>query len=945
MLEFKEIEKKVLKFWEDKGIYEKVKKKNEKGEKFYFLQGPPYTSAKIHIGQAWNNSLKDIALRYKRMKGFDVWDRAGYDMHGLPTENAVQKKLGLKTKEDILKYGMEKFVKACLDYSVEHAKYMDKDLWRLGVWMDYKNAYYPIKKDYIDGEWAFFKKAWQDKRLYKGEKVMHWDAETETSLAKHELEYKNIKDESIFLKFKKKNKDSKNGREYFVIWTTTPWTIPFNMAIMANPELYYVDVKVDEEIWTVAKDLAGIFLSGLLGKSVEIVKEYKGDELKGQEYFHPFYDELKDVYDELKKKCPNVHTVILSKDYVDTSAGSGLVHCAPGCGPEDFEVGREYGIKPFNTLNERGEFENLGKFTGWKAKVEDNRFIKELEKGGALIAKTEVEHEYPHSWRSHKPVIFRTTEQWFVKITDLIPRLIEFNKKVKWVPKKSGESYERWTENLRDINITRQRFWGCPIPIWVNVDDKKDYFVVGSVDELEKLSGRKNIEPHKPWVDKVVIEKNGKKYKRVEDVADVWIDSGTASWNCLYDDPELMKKWFPADLILEATEQTRLWFSMLQIYSGIYLGRSSYKNVFTHGMIFDFQGTKMSKSIGNIISPYEVIDKYSADILRYYMCQITAGENINFSWEDIKVKQRNLIILENLASFILDLEKQGANESERGEAGVEDEWILSKYNSTLRKVGKLFEEYRLDETIKEIEDLFMILSRDYIKYVRDRASESPVVLETVKEVYTGIIKIFSTICPFVTDYLWEKIGCRREAESVHLCEWPEYDEKKINENLEAEFELLRQIIEKGLAVRDKLGIGLKWPLQSADVTVENRTFDKNLTEIIRRQLNVKDVKIIKKDGVNISVEFDTKITPELEAEGFAREISRKIQSERKKRGLEKNDRIELKLSVGSELKEVLEKHLEFIKQRTGSETLDIVDKKSSKMIMFGVKGKEIGIEF
>ena len=360
MLDFKQVEKEVLEFWEKNKIYEKVKKKNLKGKKFYFLQGPPYTSGKLHIGHAWNNSLKDIILRYKRMKGFNVWDRAGYDMHGLPTENAVQKKLGLKTKEEIERYGVDKFVKECMKFSVEHMEYMNEDLWKLGIWMDYENPYIPPKKEFIDGQWKFFKKAWEQKRLYKGKKVMHWDAETETSVAKHELEYETIKDTSVFLKFKKKGTE----HEYFIVWTTTPWTIPFNLAIMVNPDLDYVKVKVGKEKWILAKSLAGAFVSGVLGEKYEIVEEFKGKKLEGIEYRHFLEDELKEQYEELKKKWKNVHTIILNKDYVDTTAGTGLVHCAPGCGPEDQEAGEKYGIGVYNTLNEQGGLKMQGSITG-----------------------------------------------------------------------------------------------------------------------------------------------------------------------------------------------------------------------------------------------------------------------------------------------------------------------------------------------------------------------------------------------------------------------------------------------------------------------------------------------------------------------------------------------------------------------------------------------------
>lgn len=937
MLDFHKIEKEVLEFWEKEKIYEKVKKKNSGGKKFYFLQGPPYTSGKLHIGQAWNNSLKDVALRYRRMKGYDVWDRGGYDMHGLPTENAVQKKLGFKTKEEIEEHGVDKFIKECMKFSEEHAGYMDQDLWKMGVWLDHKNAYKPIKKEYVGGEWAFFKKAWEQGRLYKGKKVMHWDAQSETSLAKHELEYKTVKEESVFLKFKKKGTKD----EYFIIWTTTPWTIPYNLAIMANPELEYVKIKVDNEYWTLAKALVDIFMGAVIGKKFEIVETCLGKKLEGQEYEHFFAKDMPGVYEGLKTEWKNVHTVILSSDYVDTSAGTGLVHCAPGCGPEDQEVGAKYGIGAFNTLNERGELEGVGKYNGLVAKEDDKKFIEEFKKKGVLLATSEVEHEYPHSWRSHKPVVFRTTEQWFLKTEDLIKDLLKNDKDVHWVPNMAGDSYRRWAENLRDNGVTRQRYWGCPVPIWINEEDEQDCIVIGSLEELEKLTKKKfdDLGIHRPWIDEVIIKKDGKNYKRLPDVADVWIDSGTASWNCLYNDPKLVKQYFPADLVLEATEQTRLWFSLLQICSAVMFDSTAYKNVYVHGMIYDIAGVKMSKSLGNIISPYEVIDKYSADIMRNYLCGVAAGETINFNWEDIKVKQRNLIMLANVANYILDL---GRQKPEKGKAGIEEKWILSKYHSTLKKVGELFEGYRLDETIAPIEELYISLSRDYIKYVRDKAGENSAVLETVREVYLGILKMFAPIVPFMADHLWRQIG--QKEESVHLCEWPKFDEKKIDEKLEAEFDIAMKIMEKGLAERDKAGIGLRWPLSKA-VVKSAIELNKELEEVIKNQLNVKKLEIEKIKDKETQVELHTMMTPELEAEGYARELARKVQAERKNAKLRKGDMISLEICAENKVKNMLENHLEFLKDRTNSKEIKFVGKIEKNAIELKIKDDKISVKF
>ena len=938
MLDFKQVEKDILKFWEDKKIYDKVKKQNEKGKKFYFLQGPPYTSGKIHLGHAWNSSLKDMILRYKRMNGFNVWDRAGYDMHGLPTENAVQKKLGLKNKDDIEKIGVDKFVKECFRFSEEYAGYMNKDLWKIGFWLDYDNAYMPIRKEFISGQWAFFKKAYEQGRLYKGKKSMHWDAQSETSLAKHELEYETIKETSIFVKFKKKGANE----DYFVIWTTTPWTIPYNLGIMVNPDYDYVKVRVEnKENWILAKDLASIFMNAVVEKKYEVIDEFKGKDMRGMEYEHFMNEDMDKVYDKLKESCKNVHTILLSKKYVDTTAGTGLVHTAPGCGPEDQEVGNEYGIPAFNTLNERGEIESEGKFKGWEAKIDDKKFVKYMDESGVLIATSEIEHDYPHSWRSHKPVVFRTVEQWFLKIEDLVEDLLKYNDKVKWVPEKSGNSYAGWTKNLRDNSLTRQRYWGCAVPIWVNVKDSEDIIVVGGVDELEKLTGKKfdDLEVHKPWIDKIIIEKGNKRYKRIPDVSDVWIDSGTTSWNCLYNDPKLIKEWFPADFILEGTEMTRQWFSLLQICSAVMFGKSSFKNVFTNGMMLDYQGTKMSKSLGNVLSPYEVIDKYSVDIMRNYVCQVGAGENINFNWEDIKVKQRNLMMLDNVSNYLLDLEKQKVD---KGKIGVEEKWILSKYHFTLKEVSELFERYRLDEIIGKVEELYITLSRDYIKFVRDKSGENSSVKETLREVYLGILKMLCPVVPFVSEHLWKKIG--GDKESIHLNSWDKYESKKINKKLEEEFNLAMKVIESGLKFRDKQGVGLRWPLSKAEVLGVSG-MSEEVKDLIKRQLNVKDVKFSK--GESIEVKLDLTMTPELESEGYAREVARAVQSERKNAGLEKGELIDVTLGVSEKLKEMLNMHEEFLKERVNAKTLIIDDKSSfgNGFESIKLKGEELVIKF
>jgi len=963
--------------------------------------------------------MKDIILRYKRMKGLDVWDRAGYDMHGLPTENKVQKKFELKTKEDIVAFGMDKFIQECRKFSEDNAHMMSKDMFRLGIWMDYDNAYWPIKNSFIEGEWYLIKKAHDSNRLYKGKKVMTWCKNCETALAKHELEYENVTDSSIFLKFKIENTED----EFLVIWTTTPWTIPYNMGIMVNPDIDYVKIKIDNEKWIVAKSLAVPLINSVLDKEFEIIEEFKGDKLKGTKYEHP----LKDIVPFDEVKSDNMHTVVLSKEYVDTTCGSGLVHMAPGCGPEDYNVGMQNDIKAFNRLNERGEFEDMGELSGMVAKEDDKKFIDIFKEKGFLVAVTPVEHEYPHCWRCHKGIVFRTTEQWFMKTEDLVEDIIKNNEDVKWVPEQSNKNFSLWVENLKDNAITRQRFWGCPVPIWEcecgNIE------VIGSEKELKEKANNEIPEDfHRPYIDEVKLKCScGKEMTRIPDVLDVWIDSGTASWNCLEypHRTDYFDRLFPADLILEATEQTRLWFTMLQICSSIAFGKSSFKNVYTHGMIMDYQGVKMSKSLGNIISPYEVVDKYGADVLRYYMCQTTAGKNISFSWETIKLKQRNLNVLWNVHNYLLDLHTQ-IKDVDVAEKSVEEEYMLSKLNTSIFKISNLFEEYKLDETIGEIEDLFLELSRTYIQMVRDKSSigsdeEKRLIYETIKECMFKILKMFSTITPFICEEMYlnlkEVFGTKEE--SIHLLDWPSHEPKLMDEKLENNIKALQGIIQAGLSTREKGSISLRWPVKEYIIVSENE-FVKNviddMQDILKKQLNVKKINLNKEIKIEYSVkinyksagkkfghdlpkiitemanwngsevfnhikkegkfvwedfeltmdelifekkvpenfktsEFDngtiflnTERTKELDIEGFAREIMRKVQSLRKDKGLEKTNKIKLHIKTNFDEIELYSEH---IADKCGAKTITISDE-NSEMEEVGnlkIKDKEFVIYF
>jgi isoleucyl-tRNA synthetase len=1009
MYDFKQTEEEIIKFWDKNKIYPLLKKRNSKGKKFYFLQGPPYTSGYLHLGQAWNEGMKDMVLRYHRMNGRDVWDRGGFDMHGLPTARKVQAAEKLESKEDIEKFGVENFIQKCVQFSEEKAAQMNKDLWRMGVWLDHKNAYMPISNTYIESVWWFIKKAHEKGRLYEGLRTIHWDVATETAVAKHELEYKSVKDTAIYVKFKRK--DKKNS--YFLAFTTTPWTIPLNLAIMVNPEIDYVEAQVGKETWVVAKNLLESVMQKAKIDSFKVVSTFKGKKLDKEEYEHPLH--ILEYLPGNVKKAKRLFTVLLSKEYVDDSMGTGLVHCAPGCGPEDYEVGHQYHIPPFNCVNGKGIFENIGDFTGWVAKTDDSKFVKYMDDKEILVAKESYVHDYPHGERSHEPVIFRTTKQWFLKTEDLKEEMLKQNKQVYWRPQAAKNAFNSWLTNLRDNSITKQRYWGTPVPIWRNVEDPDDYIVIGSSKELKELGAKVPKNLHKPWIDNVEIKKDGKTYKRMPDILDVWIDAGSASWACL-DYPQqkdLFNKYYPADFIIEGKDQIRGWFNLLMVGSVLGFGKKAFTNVYMHGFVTDVSGVKMSKSLGNVISPYELLDKHGVDAMRVYMTSTTAGEDISFSWDELKLKYKNLSILWNVHKYLINYCKNFEIKPKLDvkKLDLEEKYILSRLHSTIKTLTEYMEEYKIDLVPGLIEKLFLDLSRVYIQFTRDKVNEKPeVVLGTLYEVLMESTKLLSILAPFISEKIYlnlkEEFGLKEM--SVHHCKWPKANEKLIDKELERNFEILDNLLQSTLAARDKAGMGVRWPLQQITVISANKDVKKALKKvegILLSHTNIKKLKVedslkgakktvqinknaigkdFKRDSVIIikelnekklqelvekgklkvknftlglnhvkvteelpkgvigstfskgSVYIDLEMTPELEAEGFAREVTRRIQEMRKNEGMEKKDRITLNISS----KYNIESFAKEIQQKVGADQITFNGNKNKIESVFKVKGKE-----
>ncbi len=931
MYNSQEAEKEILRFWQQKKIYEKSRKKNAKGKKFYMMDGPPYATGHIHIGTALNKILKDIAMRSQRLQGSDVFDRAGYDTHGVPIEFQIEKEIGSKSKKDIETYGVKKFIGKCREFATRFIDVMNSEFKNLGVWMDFDNPYLTLKPEYIEAIWDTFRKAEEKGLLYLGKYPVHICPRCETAVAYNEIEYARLKDNSIYVKFKLREKNA-----YLLIWTTTPWTLPGNTGVMVNPDFDYAEVEVKgekKEIWIMAKELVEKIMSQF-GYKYKIKKIIKGREMTGWQYYNP-------LVEHLKLKVKNAYKIVLSKRYVNLEEGTGMVHSAPGHGKEDYEVGKEYGLDMPSPVDMNGLLtEEAGKYKGKKARIVDEEIIKDLDEEGMIARIEPYEHDYPLCWRCKEPLLMISLPQWFLKISGIQKKLLGENEKTSWNPEWMKLRMKAWLEGLGDWPVSRKRYWGTPLPIWV-CEKCRERKVIGSIKELEKLSGKKIKEVHKPEIDEVELKcKCNGKMKRVEEVLDVWFDSGVSSWAALnYPREErLFKKFWPADLNIEGKDQVRGWWNSQFILSEIKFGKKPFASISEHGMVLDLGKRKMSKSIGNIITPQEIIDKYGRDYMRYYFAKVSKGEDFAFDEKEFLEIKNVLRVIVNINNFISQLGKK------KGKLKIEDKWILGRFNSLVKEASENYNKFKFPEVISGFEKFLVFdLSRGYIQMIRERQEEVYGVLE---EIRLGLLKILAPVCPFVTEKIWQELkkeGIVKE-ESVHLSSWPEYNKKKTDKRLEGEMNNVLKIIELGLAERDKAKIGLKWPLAKA-VIYTDKKLGKELQEIIARQLNVKRIEI--KKG-KLKVDLDLEMTSELEAEGYAREISRKIQAGRKNAGLVKENKIRLAIIVDKNLLEMLKKYEKFIRERVNARgiLLESEERKRFKnSTAFKIREKEVRVTF
>ena len=867
-LNFVDREKKIEKFWEENKIFEKSMDDRKKGPTYIFYDGPPTANGKPHIGHVLTRVIKDMIPRYRTMKGYMVPRKAGWDTHGLPVELEVEKMLGLDGKEQIEEYGLEPFINHCKE-SVWKYKGMWEDFSAtVGFWADMDNPYVTYHDSFIESEWWALKQIWDKGLLYKGYKIVPYCPRCGTPLSSHEVAqgYKDVKERSAIARFKVKGEDA-----YILAWTTTPWTLPSNVALCVNPTESYVKVTSGEYTYYMAEAL----LDTVLGEgNYEILEKYVGKDLEYKEY-EPLFP-----FVELKKKA----YYVVCDSYVTLTDGTGVVHIAPAFGEDDSNVGRKYDLPFLQLVDEKGEMTKETPWAGTFCKKADPLVLKDLDERGLLFSAPNFEHSYPHCWRCDTPLIYYARESWFIKMTAVKEDLIRNNNTINWIPESIGKGrFGDWLENVQDWGISRNRYWGTPLNIWEC--ECGHMHAIGSKEELKAMSDNcpDDIELHRPYIDAVTIKcpHCGKEMHRVPEVIDCWFDSGSmpfAQHHYPFENKELFEEQFPADFISEAVDQTRGWFYSLLAISTLIFNKAPFKNVIVLGHVQDENGQKMSKSKGNAVDPFEALEKYGADAIRWYFYVNSAPWLPNrFHGKAVIEGQRKFMgtLWNTYAFFVLYANIDNFDASkytlDYEKLNVMDKWLLSKLNSLIRTVDDNLANYRIPESARALQDFVDEMSNWYVRRSRERFWAKGMEQDKINAymtLYTALVtvsKVAAPMIPFMTEEIYQNLvrSVDKDApESIHLCDYPAVNEKWIDEELENNMEDLLKAVVMGRACRNTANIKNRQPIGTMYVKA-SWTLPEYFQEIMEDELNVK--KVIFTDNVEDFISYSFK--PQLRTVG------------------------------------------------------------------------------
>ncbi len=866
-LDFTSREEKVLKFWKENEIFEKSIEEKKDLPTYTFYDGPPTANGKPHIGHVLTRVIKDMIPRYQTMKGHKIIRKAGWDTHGLPVELEIEKELGIDGKEQIEAYGLDPFIRKCKESVWKYKGMWEEFSNKVGFWADMDNPYVTYHNTFIESEWWALKKIWDDGLLYKGFKIVPYCPRCGTPLSSHEVAqgYKTVKERSAVVRFKVIGEDA-----YFLAWTTTPWTLPSNVALCVNPDENYCKVKAaDGYTYYMAEALLDKVLGGMAEKLVkeekiaegtpayEILETYKGKELEGKEY-EPLFECTK----EYVAKLPQKGHYITCDSYVTMSDGTGIVHIAPAFGEDDANVGRKYDLPFVQFVDGKGDMTKETPYAGLFVKDADKPVLVDLEKAGLLFDAPKFEHEYPHCWRCDTPLIYYARDTWFIKMSAVKDRLVKNNNTVNWIPEGIGKGrFGAWLENVQDWGLSRNRYWGTPLNIWECSCGKRH--AIGSIEELKSMSKNcpDDIELHRPYIDAVTITcpDCGGEMKRVPEVIDCWFDSGAmpfAQWHYPFENQDIFEDNFPADFISEAVDQTRGWFYSLMAISTLLFDKAPYKNVIVLGHVQDKDGQKMSKSKGNAVDPMDALNKYGADAIRWYFYSNSAPWLPNRFHEDAVVEgQRKFMgtLWNTYAFYVLYANIDEFDPTkytlEYDKLSVMDKWLLSKLNSMVKSVDDNLGNYRIPEATKALAEFVDDMSNWYVRRCRERywAKDMPQdKINAYMTLYTALVTLCKTaapMIPFLTEDIYQNLVRtvdKNAPESIHLCDFPEVNESMIDPELEASMDEVLKVVVFGRAARNTANIKSRQPIANMYIKAA-KALDDYFVDILRDELNVKNV--------------------------------------------------------------------------------------------------------